>query len=109
MSQSAIKVCNACRLPKPVAEFYSHSLSKDGYGWTCKPCLAARRKVLREKDPEKAREANRRSHEAHRDKRNADSRAYYRLNRDRILAELREERPGARRRAPAGCARPVPG
>jgi hypothetical protein len=41
------KVCNKCKVPKPIKDFTRDMTMADGRYNTCKPCTAAHRKAYR--------------------------------------------------------------
>lgn len=51
-----MKICNTCRIEKPLIEFGKHSTSADGYNPKCKSCVSEYQKKYRKKHKEKLRQ-----------------------------------------------------
>lgn len=79
-----MKKCSKCKEIKKLNEFYSHSRSKDGFGYSCKFCLCFKQGLYRKANPEKAKQANANWRKANSEKVKADKKAWFKANpRDR--------------------------
>lgn len=67
MADEGTKACSACGQEKPLTEFHKNARMASGYRSSCKPCTLA---------------INRKSVLAHHEKRKAEKRAVYRVQRD---------------------------
>lgn len=89
--QQDTKVCSKCRSEKPATREFFSPLKAGKYElhcW-CKACMAADRADRRLADPEKNRDAKKRSRLRHRDKALEKCRAYYAENKERLKAQMR--------------------
>lgn len=99
------RVCKTCGELKPVESFTKHKLSKGGHLPHCKPCIAAKSKAYKAKDPEKWKTINRESKRNSPMAKNADkirkklayskdpkkfiekNKAYYQANREKVISQ----------------------
>jgi len=47
------KVCLDCRIAKPLSEYHRHNATKDRHQVICKPCMSARNRIWKTRNPEK--------------------------------------------------------
>jgi hypothetical protein len=81
-----LKCCAKCKreLPATTEYFRRSSRAKCGLHPRCKQCANADKKEYARKNPEKVKAWNSASHQRHKVKRNAASKAYYEGNKDRL-------------------------
>ena len=77
------KQCSACKLTKPVLEFYKNPTGKYGVGPTCKPCAKKTSALNKQKNPERTRELDRAWREKNREKIRADANRWTKENPDK--------------------------
>ena len=56
-----MKICSACKVEKPLSEFYKAKLCPGGLAYTCKRCADEHNRKTRHKNPEKTRAHRKRS------------------------------------------------
>lgn len=93
MSEST-KTCTTCGRELPLGQFYRDKRQRDGRYSECKDCTRARRK----RDRDKAREAEARYREAHREEIRRRDRAYYQEHRAERIEAASQSRQKRRQR-----------
>lgn len=81
-----MKVCNTCKIEKPLNNFNKSKKSKDGYSYYCKDCIKESRKKYKERKLEYQKKYYNKNKEEVQ-KRNQE---YREENRERVLAKMRE-------------------
>lgn len=102
-----VKFCHTCSETKPVTEFHRCRSHADGLASLCKACKKIAAKALyqrtgandrarmaeyRKANPEKVSEAKKRCYYAKKDQYSTNSKAWYRANREYVLAQAKEYR-----------------
>lgn len=62
-----IKICNICKIEKPIKEFSKNSISKDGINYSCKQCNRIRSSKWILDHPERVKERSKQYHETHKE------------------------------------------
>lgn len=79
------KKCRDCKEIKPFSEFYKKKESKDKLTYECKKCWCKKTKILREKNPEKIKETNKKQYIKNREIRIKKQKEWSLNNSDKIL------------------------
>jgi hypothetical protein len=87
-----MKRCTKCNALKAFTEFYRNKKAKDGHGSWCKLCISDDTKAKRQAEPMRYRGYSKRCNDKHREKRRLQSQQWYKQNRERRNAKIKQQR-----------------
>ena len=56
-----MKICSKCKVDKKYEEYHKDKTTKDGLSYSCKECKSKQTKEFRLKNPERAKEKNKKN------------------------------------------------
>ena len=86
------KTCSKCKTEKPLTEFYKDKTKKNGHRSACRPCINAERKAYYEANREKIMTRKKAWCKVNPEKVKAQNKAYYEANREKINARKKAYR-----------------
>ena len=86
------KTCPDCKQTKSFDDFHNDKKSKTGKAVYCKPCLNARGRAYREKNPDKVKLTNQKSRANRAEKIKVEKKIWRDTNRDKVNAQKRARR-----------------